>query len=175
MIIILNRHSCGLNTSRLEQSGRHFQTIYFFNENNWIFIDIFTGVWGPTDFRTASTMVIAWPQTDCNPSAKLIPEPLPGNPVYWYILAPSFHEKRCGMYEITLLTDTYWPQAVNSSSPWQNGRHFADCIFNAFSWIKSFVFRFKVHSSLFLRIQLTISQHWYWGNGLAPNRLRAIN
>ena len=31
---------------------------------------------------------------------------------------------------------------------------------NAFSWMKSFVFRFRFHWSLFLRVQLTISQQW---------------
>ena len=32
---------------------------------------------------------------------------------------------------------------------------------NAFSWMKSFVFWFNFHWSLFLRVQLTISQHWF--------------
>ena len=32
---------------------------------------------------------------------------------------------------------------------------------NAFSWMKSFVFWFKFRRSLFLRVQLTISQHWF--------------
>ena len=31
---------------------------------------------------------------------------------------------------------------------------------NTFSWMKRFVFRFNFHWSLFLRVQLTISQHW---------------
>ena len=33
---------------------------------------------------------------------------------------------------------------------------------NALSWMKSFVFRFRFHWSLFLRVQLTITQHWHW-------------
>ena len=32
---------------------------------------------------------------------------------------------------------------------------------NAFSWMKSLVLWFKFHWSLFLRVQLTISQHWF--------------
>ena len=32
---------------------------------------------------------------------------------------------------------------------------------NAFSWMKSFVFWFEFHWSLFLRVQLTICQHWF--------------
>ena len=31
----------------------------------------------------------------------------------------------------------------------------------AFSWMKSFVFWLKFHWSLFLKVQLTISQHWF--------------
>ena len=43
---------------------------------------------------------------------------------------------------------------------------------NAFSWMESFVFRLEFHWSLFLRIQLTISQHYFrqWlGAKQAPN------
>ena len=32
---------------------------------------------------------------------------------------------------------------------------------NTFSWMKLFEFRFKFHWSLFLRVQLTIFQHWF--------------
>ena len=32
---------------------------------------------------------------------------------------------------------------------------------NTFSWMKSLVFRFKFHWSLFPRVLLTISQHWF--------------
>ena len=31
---------------------------------------------------------------------------------------------------------------------------------NAFSWMNGFLFRFKFHWSVFLRVQLTITQHW---------------
>ena len=32
---------------------------------------------------------------------------------------------------------------------------------DAFSWMKSFVFWLKFHRSVFLRVQLTLSQHWF--------------
>ena len=32
---------------------------------------------------------------------------------------------------------------------------------NAFSWMKMYEFRLKFHWSLFLRVQLTISHHWF--------------
>ena len=43
---------------------------------------------------------------------------------------------------------------------------------NAFSWMEMFELRLKFHLSLFLRVQLTIPQHWfrYWlGAGQAPS------
>ena len=43
---------------------------------------------------------------------------------------------------------------------------------NAFSWMKTFEFRFKFHWILFLGVQLTIFQHWFWwwlGIGQAPS------
>ena len=35
------------------------------------------------------------------------------------------------------------------------------CSWTKFSWMKSCVFLFKFHWSLFLKVQLTISQHWF--------------
>ena len=55
----------------------------------------------------------------------------------------------------------------------QNGRHFTDDIFNAFSWRKSSVFWFEFHWSLFVRVQLTIIQCWF-NYGLLLNRRQAI-
>ena len=43
---------------------------------------------------------------------------------------------------------------TNTLRPRQNGRHFADAIFK-------FEYRLKFRWSLFLRVQLTISQHWF--------------
>ena len=33
---------------------------------------------------------------------------------------------------------------------------------NAFPWMKMYEFRLKFHWSLFVRVQLTIYQHWFW-------------
>ena len=43
----------------------------------------------------------------------------------------------------------------------QNGYLFADDIFNIFSSMNMFEFRERFHWSLFLRVQLTIFQHWF--------------
>ena len=45
---------------------------------------------------------------------------------------------------------------------------------NAFSWMKMFDFCTQFHLSFFLRVQLTIRQHWFRYNGLALNRRQAI-
>ena len=48
---------------------------------------------------------------------------------------------------------------VNSSPPGQNGRHFADDIFSCIFTNEKFCILKKNHWSLFLRVQLTITQH----------------
>ena len=45
---------------------------------------------------------------------------------------------------------------------------------DAFSWMKSFVFWLIFHWSLFLSVQLTITQHCFIDNGLASYRRQAI-
>ena len=48
----------------------------------------------------------------------------------------------------------------HSSPPWQNDLHFA--FSGAFSWMEHLVhFYKKIHWRLFLRVQLTITQHWF--------------
>ena len=49
---------------------------------------------------------------------------------------------------------------VNILRPRQNGRHFPDYISNACSWIKMYEYRLRFHWSVFLRVKLTIFQHW---------------
>ena len=56
-----------------------------------------------------------------------------------------------------------WPAGWKHWTHW--GRDKMAAIFqttfsSAFSWMKMFVFRFKFHWRLFLRVQLTIFQHW---------------
>ena len=52
------------------------------------------------------------------------------------------------------------PQWVNTWRPEQNGCHFADNIFKCIILQEKFLFCFKFHWSLFLRVQLIISQCW---------------
>ena len=66
--------------------------------------------------------------------------------VYLMLCASSYHT-----YRICLIT----------SMPKLNERHIADYIFNAFYWMKIFEFRLKFHWSFSLRVQLTISKHWF--------------
>ena len=53
-----------------------------------------------------------------------------------------------------------WVQ-INTLRPRQNGRHFADDIFKCIFLMKMFEFRLKFQWSLFLRVQLTVFQHWF--------------
>ena len=47
---------------------------------------------------------------------------------------------------------------------------------NVFSWMKSFEFRLKFHWSLFLRVQLTIFQHWFrWWLGADQATSHCLN
>ena len=50
---------------------------------------------------------------------------------------------------------------VNTLWPIQNGSHFADDIFKCISLNENVWIRLKFHWSLFLRVQLTIIQHWF--------------
>ena len=51
-------------------------------------------------------------------------------------------------------------RVLNTLRPRQNGRQMI--LSNAFSWMKILEFRLKFHWSLFLRVLLTIFQHWFW-------------
>ena len=50
---------------------------------------------------------------------------------------------------------------INSSPPGQMAAISQTIFSDAFSWMKNFVFWIKFHWSLFLRVQLTIAQHWF--------------
>ena len=52
-------------------------------------------------------------------------------------------------------------QLFNSLRLRQNGRHFANDIFTAYSWMEMYEFRLEFHWNLFLRVQLTIFHHWF--------------
>ena len=61
---------------------------------------------------------------------------------------------------------------INTLRLRQDGRLFADDIFNAFSWMKKYEFQLKFHC-LFLRVLLALTSIGS-DNGLAPNRWQAI-
>ena len=52
------------------------------------------------------------------------------------------------------------PPYFNSSPPGQNGRHFADDIYGFIFVNEEFYILIKI-LSLFIRVQLTITQHWF--------------
>ena len=51
--------------------------------------------------------------------------------------------------------------SVNTLRPRQNGRHFPDDTFKCIYLMKIYKLRLQFHWSLFLRVQLTIFQHWF--------------
>ena len=82
----------------------------------------------------------------------------------WFIVIylhsnSTFENVVCKMEIIAL---KLW--CVNSSHLYKMATISQTTFWNAFSWMKMFVFCFKFHWSLFLRVQLTIFQHWfrYW-------------
>ena len=68
--------------------------------------------------------------------------------------------------DITILSCQYYncQWSFNALRPRQNGRHFPDKIWNAFSWMEMYKFWLCFPWNLFLWVQLTIFQHWirYW-------------
>ena len=50
---------------------------------------------------------------------------------------------------------------INSLRPRQNGRHFVEDIYGSSFLNENIWISLKLHWSLFLRVQLTISQHWF--------------
>ena len=80
---------------------------------------------------------------------------------------PSHYRNQCGHGEVLSAT----PQIPLSQDMCMNilthwGRDKMDAISqttfsSAFSWMKMFEFRLNFHWNLFLRVQLTIFQHWF--------------
>ena len=60
---------------------------------------------------------------------------------------------------IFLWTKLYWD--INTLKPRKNGRHFADDIFKCIFLNENVWIPIKISLSLFLRVQLTIFQHWF--------------
>ena len=137
---ILTLKHCKLGVSlklRPRQNGRHFaDDIYkgiFLNENLWISIKISLKFVPKGSINNIPTLVqiMAWRRSGDKP----LSEPM----------------------IVSLLTQI----CINLSPLGQNGRHFANDIFKCIFINGSVVFRFKFHWSLFLKVQLIISQHWF--------------
>ena len=67
--------------------------------------------------------------------------------------APHITRSPAHRHDINALTHWGWDKMVTSSQT---------TLSSAFSWMKMLEFQLKVHWSLFLRVQLTIFQHWFW-------------
>ena len=80
------------------------------------------------------------------------------NIVFWWII----FENMSFFSPIYIYRDIEWYETHLNSSPLDKMATILQTTFsNAFASMKSFVFWFKFHWSLFLRVQLTISQHWF--------------
>ena len=101
---------------------------------------------------------MAEPQTDMNPAST------PWDELSWCQFCRQRWNRRfsvlhsesiitCGTSILSLYINTLWPR--------QDGRHFADDISNTFSCMKIHVFWSIFHWSLFIRVKLTIFQHWF--------------
>ena len=95
---------------------------------------------------------------------------MPGGPIIpWSSNLPNWFVRVCD-----ILVSLSHPEARTLSCPWatalilnsspygQNGCHFTDDTYSdAFYWMKSFLISFEFLWSLFIRVQLTISEHWF--------------
>ena len=152
----MRTNPCLVNTLRLRQNGRRFADVFkciLLNENVCILIEISLKFVpkGPTNNNPALFQMMAWRR----PGDKPLSEPMM-------------------VSSLTHICVTR-PQWVNTLRSRKNGRQFAD-FSNAFYWMKMFVFWLKFHWSLFLRVQLTIYQHWFrWWLGTDQSTSHYLN
>ena len=86
----------------------------------------------------------------------------------WHLFHSNLQRKweflRCQFYHYcgtrgchydTLRSLTHWGRDKMAAFP-------RTILSNAFSWMKILEFRLKIHWSLFLKVLLTIFQHWFW-------------
>ena len=79
--------------------------------------------------------------------------------LYWNVLRlESVLIKHRDYYQIDCAISNS-PLSVNTLRPRQNGGHFADDHFGAFSWMKMYWFGLKFRWSLFSRVRLIIFHH----------------
>ena len=66
------------------------------------------------------------------------------------------------IWKCSLLPFYFGFHGSTSLSPLDKMAAFSLTIFsNAFSWMRSFIFQLEFHRDLFVRVQLTLSQHWF--------------
>ena len=78
----------------------------------------------------------------------------------WYRLKFNLKKTRTCL-NIMLDHDLTISFAINSSHSGQNGRHFADDIFKCIFLTENVCILIAFHWSFLLRVQLTISEHWF--------------
>ena len=132
------------NTLRLRQNGYQFSDkifeFIFLYENLCIFSQIALNFFqkGLTDNKPALVQMMAWCQTGDKP----LSEPM----MVQFTDANVCHSNS--------VESTHWGRdkmaAVSQTT-----------LSNAFSWMKMLEFRLRFHWNLFLRVQLTIFQHWF--------------
>ena len=130
------------NTLRPRQNGRHFADVFkciFLDENVWIPIKISLKFVPKCSINNISSLVqiMAW----CLPGNKPLSEPM--------MVSSLMH---------ICVTRSQW---VNSSPPGQNGHHFADDMLRYIFVNEKFCSLIKISLKLFLRVQLTITKHWF--------------
>ena len=134
-----------VNRLRFDYDGRHFadeifkcnylgKKLYF--DSNFTEICLQSFNWQYVSISSGNSLVPNWWQNITRTS---------GDPVHWRII-----------HAITTqcVNLTHWGRekmdAISQTTFW-----------SAFSWMKIFELRLKFHWSLFLRVQLTIFQHWF--------------
>ena len=146
-----------LNTLRPRQNGRHFPDdifkCIFLNESGQISIKISLKFVPNVPINNILTwaQIIAW---RC-PGDKPLSEPMTGSLLtHICVTRPQWVKPK----QLSVLQ--LFKNQLNSSPPWHMAAISQTIFLDAFSWMKSFIFWLKFHWSLFLRVQLTITQRW---------------
>ena len=151
------------NILRPEQNGCQFaDNIFkciFLDENHYMLIQnpLKFVRWGSIDKKSALVQMMTLYQT----GTKSLPSGANGDPVHWHF---SLCHWANFLSQIGLPLLWWNKDVMNSivnSSPLDKMAPISQTIFSdAYLWMKSSVFWLKFHWSLFLRVELTIAQHW---------------
>ena len=93
-------------------------------------------------------------------------KPLPKIIVCWFIVNwYQNRKKKCSSKSMPVYWDLGPLKYQKLLTQWGRGKMvaFSQMTFsNALIWMKNYEFWLKIHWTLFLRVQLTIFQHWFW-------------